>query len=167
MNDHRGAPVTLEEMTRRRDGWRVRWDKTDRELQAARAHVRQLTKRLMRVEYELTESQREAAHQTGRASAAEADARRFAQECGRLRDRLAQCDGGGEVTSCPACGVPSVLVHGLNRPVHISGSPNRPCWVTLSPGRDHQEATESLDARNAAYTQHSARRGAMRDGDDD
>lgn len=86
----RGTPVTLEEMTRRRDGWRQRYEgalgairslKTQRDEQALRSTrfedlASRVAGRVRLLERDLAASQ--------------AEARRFAEECGRLRDELAE-----------------------------------------------------------------------------
>lgn len=88
MNEQRGEPVTLEEMTRRRDGWRARCEgalgvirtlKRDRDALAEQVRLAELKHAscnviIGRLGNELAASQ--------------AEARRFAEECGRLRDQL-------------------------------------------------------------------------------
>lgn len=86
----RGEPMTLEEMTRRRDGWRVQWEKTDRELMAARARERLLARRVEVAERGTEWDAAEIRRLNGQLAASQAEARRYAEECGRLRDRLAQ-----------------------------------------------------------------------------
>lgn len=86
----RGAPVTLEEMTRRRDGWRARHDSVLAQLGNARRRSNDLLKQVMKLEYEKGQLNAEAGRLANELGAARAEARRFAEECGRLRDELAR-----------------------------------------------------------------------------
>jgi hypothetical protein len=88
MSDQRGEPVSLEEMTRRRDGWRAKAEAALGVIRVHKARVTALTDQLIAAEAMADRSVAEARRQDIRAVAAEADARRYAQECGRLRDRL-------------------------------------------------------------------------------
>lgn len=89
MTDQRGIPVTLEEMTRRRDGWRQQCRQVNVALRAALARERALERQLREAQG-LADTQTWVAERVGRQSAASAgEAQRFARECGRLRDELA------------------------------------------------------------------------------
>jgi hypothetical protein len=102
VNDHRGEPVTLEEMTRRRDRRRARWDETDRKWRAAVARELAAARRVSVLEHMLLELKREVVRQTGRANSAQAEARHYATECGRLRDDLAEAQEAVGLV-CDAC----------------------------------------------------------------
>lgn len=93
MADQRGTPVTLEEMTRWRDGWRQRWDRTDRELRAALVRNGLMEKQVESARYRDVRDAREISRLAGELAASQAEARRFAEESGRLRDRLAELEG--------------------------------------------------------------------------
>lgn len=87
--ERRGEPVTLEEMTRRRDGWRARWERTDQELRKVTIRNGLLEKQMDAVKYRDASNAAEIRRLQGELAAAQAEARRFAEECGRLRDLMA------------------------------------------------------------------------------
>jgi chromosome segregation ATPase len=92
MTERRGAPVSLEEMTRRRDGWRRRWGETDRKMRVALVRNDLLEKQLEAARRRDAWNTAEIGRLSGELAAAQAEARRFAEECGRLRDQLALKD---------------------------------------------------------------------------
>lgn len=69
------------------------WDKTDRELRVVTVRNGLLEKQMDAVKYRDASNAAEIRRLQGELAASQAEARRFAEECGRLRDRLAQCEG--------------------------------------------------------------------------
>jgi chromosome segregation ATPase len=84
----RKNPVTLAEMTRRRDSWRAKHDQLARKIKAAELRVsaasRNATAQLLRA----FRAEQDAITLVERLSAALAEARSHALECGQLRDDL-------------------------------------------------------------------------------
>lgn len=80
--------VTVEEMTRRRDEWRRKHGALERQLATARARERVAQQEKVKESLRAARAERDVVKLTERLAAALAEARRYAQECGTLRDRL-------------------------------------------------------------------------------
>lgn len=91
--DIMAAPMTLEEMTRRRDGWRQRCEGALGVIRSLKAQNRALTGQLVAAEVNHTACDAAIGRLRSELEGARAEARRFAQECGRLRDKLAETEG--------------------------------------------------------------------------
>lgn len=88
----RGAPVTLEEMTRRRDAWKAKYDQVAAELADVERARMSAARRLPWLEGKLKWTE-ERHYQMGVAwDAARRDAARYAREVGALRDALIERD---------------------------------------------------------------------------
>lgn len=88
MAGQRRGEVSLEEMTRRRDGWKRIAEEKTRQLADALAREAALTVDRDRAVQRAQESAQNLLIMRAVKDAAQAEARRYAEECGRLRDEL-------------------------------------------------------------------------------